>query len=129
MSQVRQSHDPSIKKMKIAIASTGQKLTAKVDQRFGRCPYFLIVDTKDQKLEILKNTAIRASRGVGISAAQLITDQKVQAIIAGNFGPNAIRVLQTSGIKLFTASQSTSIDKAISQLKKGNLKQVTADTI
>ena len=89
----------------------------------------MIVNTKDQKLEILKNTAVRASRGVGISAAQLITDQKVQAIIAGNFGPNAIRVLQTSGIKLFTASQSTSIDKAISQLKKGNLKQVTADTI
>ncbi len=115
--------------MKIAIASTGQKLTAKVDQRFGRCPCFLIINTEDKKFKVLKNTATHASRGVGISAAQLIADQKVKAIIAGNFGPNAIRVLQTSGIKLFTASQSTIIDKAIDQLKKGNLKQVTADTI
>lgn len=115
--------------MKIAIASTGQKLTAKVDQRFGRCPCFLIINTKDKKFKVLKNTATHASRGVGISAAQLIADQNVQAIIAGNFGPNAIRALQTSGIKLFTVGQSTTINKAVTQLEKGNLKQVEMDTI
>ena len=30
--------------MKIAISSTGQTLDSTVDARFGRCPYFLIVD-------------------------------------------------------------------------------------
>jgi len=115
--------------MKIAIASTDQKLTAKVDQRFGRCPYFLIINTEDKKLKVLKNTATHASHGVGISAAQLIADQNVQAVIAGNFGPNAVRVLQTGGIKLFTADQLTTINKAINQLKKGKLKQVEVDVI
>jgi len=114
--------------MKIAIASTGQKLTAKVDQRFGRCPYFLLINTENQKLKVLKNTASRASRGVGISAAQLIVDQNVQAIMAGNFGPNAIRVLQTSGLKLFTAGSQTTVEKAIIQLKKGKLQQIEKDT-
>lgn len=115
--------------MKIAVASTGQKLTAKVDPRFGRCPYFLIVNTVNQKFKVLKNTATRASRGVGISAAQLIADQKVQTIIAGNFGPNAVRVLQTSGLKLFTAGPQVTIGQAVAQLKEGKLRQVEIDTV
>jgi predicted Fe-Mo cluster-binding NifX family protein len=30
--------------MKIAVSSTGQTLESAVEARFGRCPYFLIVD-------------------------------------------------------------------------------------
>jgi len=115
--------------MKIAIASTGQKLTAKVDQRFGRCPYFLIINPDNQKPKVLKNTATKALRGVGISAAQLIADQNIQAVIAGNFGPNAIRVLQTSGIKLFTASPQITIDKAVTRFKKAKLRPVKTDMV
>lgn len=115
--------------MKIAIASSGQKLTAKVDQRFGRCPYFLIINTADQKHKVVENTATHASHGVGISAAQLVADQNIQAIIAGNFGPNAIRALRTAGIKLFTTNSSTTIEKAVNQMEKDKLKQVEMDTI
>ena len=30
--------------MKIAVSSTGQSLDSAVEARFGRCPYFLIVN-------------------------------------------------------------------------------------
>jgi len=110
--------------MKIALASSGQKLTSLVDQRFGRCPYFLIVDSKNKHFKVLKNTAIKADRGVGISAAQIIVDQKVKVIIAGNFGPNAIRVLRTSDLKLFSASPKTTINQALDQLEHHQLKPV-----
>jgi len=113
--------------MKIAIASSGQKLSSLVDQRFGRCPFYLIVDSKDKSFRILKNIATQASRGVGISAAQLIADQGVKTVIAGNFGPNAVRVLLASHLKLFSISPKTTIRQAVNQLKQGKLTPVILD--
>lgn len=114
--------------MKVAIASSGEKLTAMVDPRFGRCPCFLIVDSKSGKFEVLENTATAAFRGAGISAAQIIADQKVEAVIAGNFGPNAVNVLQASGIKLFSVGVEVSVQEAVDQLEKGSLEEITAAT-
>jgi len=111
--------------MKIAIASTGQKLNSLVDQRFGRCPYYLIVDSENNHFKVLKNTATKADRGVGISAAQIIVDQKVKTVIAGNFGPNAIRVLQASHLKLFSVGPNFSASQALDQLQAGKLVATT----
>lgn len=85
---------------KIAIASSGKTLESQVDPRFGRCRYFLIVDSETGKFEVLVNTADQMSRGAGVSAAQLVVDRKVEAVIAGNFGPKAISVLSQSGVKI-----------------------------
>ena len=43
--------------MKIAISSVGKTLDSQVDQRFGRCPYFLIVDSETLDLEVIPNAA------------------------------------------------------------------------
>ena len=39
--------------MKICISSTGKNLDAIVDQRFGRCQYFLIIDTDTMKIKTI----------------------------------------------------------------------------
>jgi len=104
--------------MKIAIASTGRTLEARVDVRFGRCPYFLIVDTKTDKLEVVKNMAGQAFQGVGVSAAQIIVNKKVKAVIAGNFGPKAASVLNNSGIEIFTEVSSLTVKQALEKYKK-----------
>jgi predicted Fe-Mo cluster-binding NifX family protein len=111
------------KPAKIAIASSGETLEAKVDARFGRCPYFLIVNTKTNKFEVLENTAGQAFQGAGISAAQMIVNKKVKAVLAGNFGPKAVYVLNNSGIKIFSVS-SVSVKEALAGYKKGDLKEV-----
>lgn len=67
--------------MKIGISSTGQKLEDKIDARFGRCPYFLIVDigeNNEVKLEkAIENTAAAQAGGAGPTAAQLVANEKV----------------------------------------------------
>ncbi|KPJ70654.1 dinitrogenase iron-molybdenum cofactor biosynthesis protein [Microgenomates bacterium DG_75] len=114
--------------MKIAIASSGKTLDSPVDPRFGRCPYFLIVDSETEEFEVLENTAGQASRGAGISAAQVVANKKVGAAVAGNFGPNAVNVLSSSGIKIFGGVSGITIKEALEQYKKGELKETTAAT-
>jgi predicted Fe-Mo cluster-binding NifX family protein len=114
--------------VKIAIASSGKTLESQVDPRFGRCPYFLIIDSETEEFETLENTAGQAPRGAGISAAQLIADKGVEAVMAGNFGPNAINVLGASKIKIFTGVSGVTAKEALKKFKEGKLEEVTAAT-
>ena len=46
--------------MKLCITSTGETLESRVDERFGRAPYFLIVDRETKEFHAVKNTAQQA---------------------------------------------------------------------
>ena len=41
--------------MKIAGTAKGKTLDDQVDPRFGRCPYFLFLDTQTLKAEVVEN--------------------------------------------------------------------------
>ena len=111
--------------MKIAIAVSDKNLESVVDAHFGRCPYYLIVDTESNKFEAIENVARQAFHGAGISAAQMIANKGVGAVFAGNFGPKAVRVLSGIGIKIFAVSGMTA-EQALEQYKRGKLKEVAS---
>ncbi len=108
--------------MKICISSTGKNLDAVVDQRFGRCQYFLIYDTETMKVKTISNEATLSSGGAGIQAAQIVTKEEIDSVITGNIGPNAFQILQAAGIKVYTGAEGT-IKEAIESYKKGELKE------
>ena len=85
--------------MKIAISATGSTLDAEVDPRFGRCQYFIIADPQTMEFEVVDNSSAMAAGGAGISAAQMIADKGVEAVLTGNCGPNAYQVLSAAGIR------------------------------
>jgi len=108
--------------MKLCISSTGDNLDANVDQRFGRCSYFLVVDTETMETQAIPNAAVSSSGGAGIQAAQIVTKQKIQSVITGNIGPNAFQILEAAGIKVFTGAEGT-IRNALDTFKKGKLQE------
>lgn len=111
--------------MKICISSTGENLFSSIDPRFGRCAYFLIVDSKKAgKFEVIKNTGTHAQHGAGVTAAQIVADKKVDVAISGNFGPNAYIVLSQAGIKCYVASGSMSVKEALQFLDQGKLQEL-----
>ena len=67
--------------MKIGITSTGRDLTARVDQRFGRCQYFLILDDNSNDFMVLPNKSAAATGGAGIQAAQTLAKNNVEVLI------------------------------------------------
>ena len=85
--------------MRVAVSSTGEDLSAPVSPVFGRCPSYVFVDTDTLQFEAFPNSAMSASGGAGIQAAQMVADQGAQAVITGNVGPNAFNVLASAGKK------------------------------
>lgn len=55
--------------MKVAVCSMGDNLDSPTDPRFGRCAYFVIVDTETMQSEAVSNTAATTGQGAGIMAA------------------------------------------------------------
>jgi predicted Fe-Mo cluster-binding NifX family protein len=72
--------------MKIAITSTGNSLDSNLDQRFGRCNFFVIYDTGTKALEYIPNPNKEALEGAGPASVQLVASRNVNKIISGEFG-------------------------------------------
>ena len=54
--------------MKICVTSQGDNLEAGVDPRFGRCQYFIMVDSDSLEFEAVKNPNIDSMGGAGIQS-------------------------------------------------------------
>ena len=114
--------------MKICVTATTSSLDAQIDPRFGRCPYFVIVDSETMKFEAIPNLSQNASSGAGIQAAQAVSSRGVKVLITGNVGPNAFQALSTAGIKIVTGAFGT-VKEVIERYKRGKLKETSTPTV
>ena len=114
--------------MKICVSSSGKNLDENVDPRFGRCHYFLIVDSDTMDFESVFNDSAMASGGAGILAAQTVSKTGVEVVITGNMGPNAFQTLLAAGLKVFTGASGT-IKEAVEKYKKGELNETEAPNV
>ncbi|MDD2439925.1 MAG: NifB/NifX family molybdenum-iron cluster-binding protein [Methanosarcinaceae archaeon] len=106
--------------MKICVTSTGPGLDSEVDPRFGRCAYFVILDSETEALQALENASSGASGGAGIQAAQTVAKAGIEVLLTGGVGPNAYSVLSDAGIEVKIGPSGT-VSDAIEQYKAGKL--------
>ena len=92
--------------MKIGVAATGESLEAQVCEQFGRCPYFVIVDSETMGTEAFGNPAAQMSGGAGPAAVQELVNRGVQVAVAGQLGPKAQQALQAAGVRFVAAGGS-----------------------
>ncbi|MBD3354583.1 hypothetical protein GF361_01200 [Candidatus Woesearchaeota archaeon] len=115
--------------IKIAVSASENDIKGDIDARFGRCPYFMIVEIENNKMKhakAIKNTAAQQAGGAGISAAKLIADQDVKAVIGSNFGPRAFDVFNQLDIKVYQTEGK--IKDAVKKYIKGELKEISTPT-
>jgi predicted Fe-Mo cluster-binding NifX family protein len=94
--------------MKIGVACTGSSLDDQVSERFGRCPYLLIVDSESRDVEPVANPGASMSGGAGPAAVNELVNRGVEVALAGEFGPKAQRALDTAGVRSVKASGKVS---------------------
>jgi len=111
--------------LRIAVSAVEAGLDAAVDPRFGRCAYYLVVDTDTLQFEAVPNISQGAPSGAGIQAAQTIVSKGARAVLTGNVGPNAYQALSSAGIRIITGVSGT-VREAIMKYKKGELEGVSS---
>ena len=111
--------------MKIAICSDQDNLEGDISEVFGRCNFFIFMETEDgdvQDFEVIENISKDQKGGAGISAAKAVAEKKPDAIISQNIGPRALDVLKQMDIKIYDASRNKK--QAIKDLIDNKLQEV-----
>ncbi len=107
--------------MKVVVTSQGKDMDAPVDLRFGRAPWFIVVDTETGEYEAVSNEQnLNAPQGAGIQAADNVARTGARALVTGNCGPNAFRTLSEAEIKVYMGSSGT-VAEAVEAFKRGDL--------
>lgn len=95
--------------MKIAITSTGNSMNSELDQRFGRCSWFVIYDSEINSTEFLPNPHKDSEEGSGPASVELMVQKGVEKIVSGEFGLKIKPMLDSLKIQMIV-------------IKKGNKK-------
>jgi len=117
-----------VAEVRICVTAFSDKPDAAVDPRFGRCRYFIILDSETMGHEVVENAGLNATSGAGIQAAQTIVSKKVDVVITGNIGPNAYSVLSAAGIRTVTGVSGT-VKEVVERYKKGELRETSNATV
>jgi predicted Fe-Mo cluster-binding NifX family protein len=83
----------------------------------------VVVDADTIKYEIFDNMSSMMAENAGISAAQLLINKKVDAVITGTIGPDETEVLRTVGMRLFLCEKCT-VNEALNRFKDRLLKKI-----
>ena len=110
--------------MKLCVTSSGQSLEDSIDPRFGRCQYFILVDSESMEFEAIQNPAMSAGGGAGTRAGQLVADKGAEVVLTGNVGPNAFNTLQAAGLKIVVGLSGNTVGQAIEGFKAGQYNYV-----
>lgn len=92
--------------LKIAVTATKPSWDAAVDPRFGRCPYFVVVDSAAGSFEALPNTNTDG-RGAGVQSARMIAAKGATVLLTGKCGPSALRALSAERIEVVEGCSGT----------------------
>lgn len=112
--------------MKVCVTAAGPGLEASLDPRFGRCAYFVVVETETMEAESIPNSS--AASGAGIGAAQTIANAGAGALITGNIGPNAAETLKAAGVKVYLATGG-GVKGALERFKNGELSEASSASV
>ena len=126
---VLMSFDENITKTnKIIIPSDSASLNGQIYYRFASAPYFILYDFNTNQATSIANPYSAQVRGTGIIVAQMLIDQKIDAVVVSAIGPQAFDAFYLAKIKVYgpvTGTVRTAITnyqlERLPELKEANL--------
>lgn len=107
--------------MKILFAvENNAGLDSKMDSRFGRAGYFVIVDMENESVAAVEENKYKnEGHGVGIKIATFVVESGCQVAVGAQPGPKAAQILNQAGIKMVIDDQGT-VKEALERVKGKN---------
>lgn len=115
--------------MKVCVTAAASGIDAPMDPRFGRCPFFVVVDLDSMSEISIPNANVNAASGAGIQAAQEVAKQGVSALITGNIGPNAMQTLSAAKIDVYQHQGGIAVRAALEAFQRGDLSKIDAPSV
>ena len=106
--------------MKVAVSASEKGLDALLDPLFGRCAFFIIVDTDDMSFEVYDNPNIALQEGAGIQSARFVVSKGAHVVMTGHCGPNAVQELLKGGVKIIVGMMGT-VRQVVARYRTGRL--------
>lgn len=114
--------------MKVAISSNGKNLESTIDERFGRCRYFIILETDDMSFDVVDNTNADLTSSAGIQAASFVASTAAETVITGNCGPKAMQVFAATNMNIILGQYGV-IKDVVEKFKSGQLSPSTRGNV
>lgn len=110
--------------MKLCVPAEAASLDAAVDARLARASCFVIVDSESREMltSVPNEQNKQAVSGAGVQASQTIAESGADAVLCANAGPNAFRVLQAAGVKVYLGAAGT-VAETVQAFADGKLKE------
>jgi len=109
--------------MKICVTAKDKGIDSGIDPRFGRCAYFVIVDSESGSVNSFENTGLDAAGGAGIRAAEAVANLGAEVLLTGSVGPNAYSILSEVGIEVRVGIKDT-VSAALDAYREGKLESI-----
>jgi predicted Fe-Mo cluster-binding NifX family protein len=106
----------------VCISSTGDNMDAMADMRFGRAPYFAVVDISGKTASVFQNPFTNAESGVGPKVVQFLSSYGVSVILTGKSGVNASAALKAGGIMAYEIPEPMKLTDALAKYLSHELK-------
>jgi len=91
--------------MKVAFCVKEPHPDTQSDERFGRCPFYAVVDTESSTITFLPNAAA-GENGAGVKAARALIKEGVDCVVVSSIGPKAFEILEKAGIAVYSGSEA-----------------------
>ena len=114
--------------MKVAVSAKGKSLHSHVDDRFGRCSFFVVVNPESMEFDAIENPGLKERDAAGVQASRILMGKGVDTVVVKNIGHNALVTLDGAGIKVYVGAAGTVLN-AIEGLKKGKLTPAERPTV
>jgi len=117
--------------MRIAVATERGGLDDRVSDFFGRAPNFTIVEIEGEEIRdvrVIENSSVNFQSGAGIQAAQMLVNERIEAVIAGRFGPNVSSIFSQNGVRMISMS-GISVEEAVRKVMRGDASESSPSLI
>lgn len=110
--------------MKLCIPTeTNEGKEARVYGHFGSAPYFTIVDTEKDAVEVIDNANQHHAHGM-CQPMNALAGKQIDAVVTGGMGARAVQRLNEGGIRAYRAIPGTVAD-LVGQFTQGGLEEIT----
>jgi cation diffusion facilitator family transporter len=122
--------EPSKKDVyRIAIPVEEDKgLDSRVSYHFGKSPYFVLIDLREDGLRswfVVENRGARIERKRGIEAARLLVQHNVDVLVAREVGEGPYHVLRDSSVQLFDLGEESELEHVLDAFSRKELRSLT----